>query len=772
MQSTFPAMINQAERNDLGGTPMVIQQYARYPTSIEPALQSGSSIGSAHSQLANSKSPPLHRKATPRSIQSSPTAPRPAIPSGPPIHSGPSMSPPAFDSLRQRQVRDTTDQADARTLPSREITDENIDDAYIHFIFYCNPNVPLSADSTELRKTFRCPPRSDGKSFSIFALWELIKRLDSKELKTWIQLAIELGVEPPDMEKKQSTQKVQQYAVRLKRWMRAMHVDAFFEYCLGHQHTYYTQLPPNNAVVSDSRDGVPLEEDLALRALVPQWKPKRGRKRAEEKDSSSERVIKRPQLDTSVVFQATPFPAHSATFPQSAIPFSAFPEDMESNDPWMTTSSFPTDVTADATSTQPGQDLRWKSLDREASPAGYPQSAVIPRGHHSSDAFLSAAEPRSAVTPSSGEKSRSRRRHGPAVSSAWPNTATSSTGKMRGRPPNRGTVSGPFSSFPVNPSRSDPSHLHSTAVRPSPTIILEQDPANTQYHQSPTPINGNAKPNKLQLQVPQHSGAPVRLATPPTLLVNGVSNESAIKNGTTEFQAEGASGAVVANSVPHHNRGGATNTIISPDDVARILSGELLRAKLTGRQTSLSPDEARALASVVVTDLAVLYSKLPFGAAALTSALHLGLGPYFGYSGVTNNTLTVHIKQRAKNTNNEFVVAGQGTVYSLSVEYRNRSGYLSKVSFEDLHIGNTGGNLPMGTGAVDSHQRQQDDLDDGVAELDSLTDAEYEVDNGDGAVPEAIWRQRYIKLRAQMQKRERSLSQYKKKILESVMADI
>ena len=61
MQSTFPAMMNQAERNDLAGTPMVIQQYARYPTSIEPGLQSGSSIGSAHSQLANSKSPPLHR---------------------------------------------------------------------------------------------------------------------------------------------------------------------------------------------------------------------------------------------------------------------------------------------------------------------------------------------------------------------------------------------------------------------------------------------------------------------------------------------------------------------------------------------------------------------------------------------------------------------------------------------------------------------------------------------------------------------------------------
>jgi hypothetical protein len=108
------------------------------------------------------------------------------------------------------------DQAVSRGLPSRDIRDETIDDAYVTFILYCNPNVPMSADTTELRKTFRSPPRSDGKSFSIFTLWELIRKLDNKELKTWIQLAIELGVEPPSAEKKQSTQKVQQYAVRLK----------------------------------------------------------------------------------------------------------------------------------------------------------------------------------------------------------------------------------------------------------------------------------------------------------------------------------------------------------------------------------------------------------------------------------------------------------------------------------------------------------------------------------------------------------------------------
>lgn len=101
-------------------------------------------------------------------------------------------------------------------LPCTDVTDENFDDAYVSFIFHCNPSVAADTDSTELRKVFRAPPKSDGKSFSTFTLYELIGKLERKELKTWAQLAIELGVEQPVIEKGQSAQKVQQYAVRLK----------------------------------------------------------------------------------------------------------------------------------------------------------------------------------------------------------------------------------------------------------------------------------------------------------------------------------------------------------------------------------------------------------------------------------------------------------------------------------------------------------------------------------------------------------------------------
>lgn len=103
-----------------------------------------------------------------------------------------------------------------RSLPSRNVTDETLDHAYIQFAFYCNPAIPANADTSELRRGFRSPPRSDGKSFDTFVLYNLISRLEHKDIKTWSQLVIELGVEIPDPSKNQSTQKLQQYAVRLK----------------------------------------------------------------------------------------------------------------------------------------------------------------------------------------------------------------------------------------------------------------------------------------------------------------------------------------------------------------------------------------------------------------------------------------------------------------------------------------------------------------------------------------------------------------------------
>jgi hypothetical protein len=105
---------------------------------------------------------------------------------------------------------------DDRHLPSQDVSDNTFDNAFASFILYCNPSFALSTDTSELVKLFRIPPKSDGNAFSTWLLFELIGKFSTGELKTWTQLALDLGVAPPDTDKGQSTQKVQQYSVRLK----------------------------------------------------------------------------------------------------------------------------------------------------------------------------------------------------------------------------------------------------------------------------------------------------------------------------------------------------------------------------------------------------------------------------------------------------------------------------------------------------------------------------------------------------------------------------
>ncbi|KAJ5790880.1 uncharacterized protein N7518_007891 [Penicillium psychrosexuale] len=783
---------DRSNRGELGRPQMVIQQYARYPPTLESTLQSASSLGSSRSQIDINKSPPLQRRETPRSLQSSPRGMHSAIPPSSANRSGASMSPPVFDPRRHQPMKDSADHADSRALPSRDITDETIDDAYVSFILYCNPNVPSSVDTSDLRKTFRCLPRSDGKSFNIFTLFGLIRRrLQNEELKTWIQLAIELGVEPPCLEKKQSTQKVQQYTVRLKvrlpsfqpkfhlanlaqRWMRAMHIDAFFEYCMGLPHSYYTQLPPSGPFVSESRDGVLLEEDLALRALVPQWKPKRGRKRVEDRYTEEDRAIKRPQLDTSVgAQQQGSFQSHSVAFPQSAIPFSAFPDDAESNDPWIpATSSFPNGSRPD----QQNPDIRWRHPERDASPASYPQSAIIPRSHLPSD-VLKSAEPRSAVTPSTGEKTRSRRRHGPAVSSAWPNSNGLSAGKGRGRPPNKGSSSGSFSTFQVNPSRES-----SQAPNPNtqaPSLALDRNPP--QIFQAPTHNNpptsiSQGRPNRLQLQVPQHSGAPVRLASPPRLVVNGVNGAVVPGSEGSNEPRQHLTTDTTKNGITTQtsSSGGQRNAVITPDpsidEVVHALSAELLRARLTGQTATLAPNEAAALASEMVINLSSLYSQFYLGTPSLLLALHLGVGHHFGLAGTNPGSLVIKVERATSSSDEDRNAPATKESFS-DIRYTVFHEYKTSSQFSmQITLAKTNPSL----GRKDSPDHANVIMGPSNENIDNDKTANLDFDDDDSSHPvsEATWKQRYTRLRAQMHRKDQALSQYKRKIVESVMADI
>jgi hypothetical protein len=131
----------------------------------------------------------------------------------------------ATPSSQTKHVAPSSYTPDDRALPSQDVTDETFDNAFASFILYCNPSFALSTDTSELVKLFRIPPKSDGNAFSTWSLFELIGKFSAGEIKTWTQLALDLGVSLPDTDKGQSTQKVQQYSVRLK-------VRHFYFHCI------------------------------------------------------------------------------------------------------------------------------------------------------------------------------------------------------------------------------------------------------------------------------------------------------------------------------------------------------------------------------------------------------------------------------------------------------------------------------------------------------------------------------------------------------------
>ncbi|KAI8630834.1 hypothetical protein F5Y19DRAFT_483482 [Xylariaceae sp. FL1651] len=400
-------------------------------------------------------------------------------------------------------------------LPNRSVTSGSIEDAYVSFVLHCNPAVPLDVDTTSLREAFRTPPKSEGKSFSTFTLFELITKLHQKEIKTWAELALKLGVEPPDHEKGQSSQKIQQYAVRLKRWMHSMHVNAFFDYLLDNPHPYWTQIPTdNNPVCEEGRDGVAAEDDMALRALLPHIRPRRGRKRPEE-DSLSKSPSQRPRLD-SPAFNGEARPSRS----EALNSWTAHPDSRQ---------SFVFPPVDPRSSVLPGPESAypWQNdLPRDLITA-YPHSAVTPttRGSFWTD----SAEPRSAVSPKS--KPMGRRHGAKAVSSAWRSIGVSTSGKARGRPPINRNAETPLSAYPSD--RNTPQTMmfdnnpHSNT--PTPVHVPLPEPELVGRTSEPTSAQSTrpSRPGRLSLQVPERAGGPVRLATPPppppppVVMVNG-----------------------------------------------------------------------------------------------------------------------------------------------------------------------------------------------------------------------------------------------------------
>lgn len=525
-----------------------------------------------------------------------------------------------------------------RALPAKDVTSETITDAYVRFILYCNPQISLDKDTTTLQSNFQSPPKSDNKDFEVYRLFQLIKRFDAKEIKTWAQLVMELGVEAPDTSKGQSVQKVQQYSVRLKRWMRAMHIDAFFEYLLDKQHAYFTDIPNAKEPYAQTRDGVAAEEDLAIRALDPSLRPKRGRRRNSEieADDAAADVVKRQQPQSALPASA---------YPSSALPMSAHPDG--AGDPWAIASAVTPHHFAPWARSQNGtqsainpsapSQLRWQihgPQQRDQSPQ--PMSAH-PTTITSQFEGTFEAEPRSAITPSS----RKRRKHGPAVSSAW-NTSGAPGAKPRGRPPaSRNVQDGPFTTFPADPAN-DKGNVQTYQAPPAQMDSYPATMESTEPVIAPPPLtkrhsDGPLRKGRLSLQVPAHTGGPVRLATPPRVLVNGETDDS----DRPLTQSPIGDDVVPAPRPPAPQAPPNTRRPLAFADkempgfafgiLQRALASDLLRADLIGRNHRLTGEEARRLADSVLErfNLPVQDGNAPKDdIARLTAASWLGLGEH------------------------------------------------------------------------------------------------------------------------------------------------
>ncbi|CAI2171103.1 2631_t:CDS:2 [Funneliformis geosporum] len=159
-----------------------------------------------------------------------------------------------------------------RQLPSKEgINQENIADRFVEFIMYCNPSAPGTLDTAALIRSFNAVPKSDGKVFQTWSLYQLVGKHYAGEIRTWTKLAQKLGVvRTPEA----SPQKIQQYAVRLKNC--AKYEYAYFDYLLSRSNEYY-QMPQKNPIeASDDESDVVLK--LIKRAGSKRQKRKYTRK--------------------------------------------------------------------------------------------------------------------------------------------------------------------------------------------------------------------------------------------------------------------------------------------------------------------------------------------------------------------------------------------------------------------------------------------------------------------------------------------------------------
>jgi hypothetical protein len=399
--------------------------------------------------------------------------------------------------------------------------------------------------------------------------------------------------------------------------MHSMHVNAFFDYLLDNPHPYWNQIPTDpNPVCEDGRDGVAAEDDMALRALLPQIRPRRGRRKPED-DSLNKSPSQRPRLD-SPIFNGETRPSR----PEGLEPWTAHPDGRSAF-------VFPSADQA-RSSILPGSEpaFPWSS-DAQTPLTAYPHSAMTPVNGRVF--WADPSEPRSAITPSKA-KMLGRRHGAKVVSSAWRSGSSTTNGKTRGRPPINRISESPLSAFPDTNGGFQTTPLEistpqSAQATTTPVPLFTEEPTSMPVSApSATPQpSRTARPGRLSLQVPPRVGGSVRLATPPlpVVMINGEStpnsNES-IHMSNTSIPTNDPE-TLTAVDFPHRNEdilppsdgsGQATPKLDNKDttnvsEVDSLFVSELLIADwYDANGDKISPcsfDEAAAMSKTIIGNM-------------------------------------------------------------------------------------------------------------------------------------------------------------------------
>ena len=325
-------------------------------------------------------------------------------------------------------------------------------------------------------------------------------------------------------------------------------------------------LPPPTAPIGDlARDGVPPEDDLAIRALCPEWRPKRGRRKVDDeaefrslqdiRQRQSQRELKAVDSRRASGAETTASQAvEEQGAPAPATPWSALPQ---TRDPWSAAHSAiaPKTNTTDPTVTPPGgqthmaaapyqyppYNIRWRvnSLGSPLNPAVSGESGAPPTPQSAEPGFQPQA-PSSAYPSPSTPNLGKRKRQGSAVSSAWQGGRDANSGKIRGRPPrDRSFVDGQFSTFPANPPTSEQEQVQydrrTSVSHTAPSVIADlDDDANVGPLEIPQqPQRQSGQRSRDEDSVPQSSSS--RTAPRTQLHISGV-NSSGKKPSKLQLQ--------------------------------------------------------------------------------------------------------------------------------------------------------------------------------------------------------------------------------------------